>query len=521
MSTTRQLRCAGCGQDCPASAFSGKQLKLKGRRLCAACATQRPAAPAAAREAPAHDPVADRARCLALLAAVEAAGGTCAAVRVSTVPGLARERGLTLAVDVPAGAEVLVLPARLLITAATARDSPEGLALTAAGWRPSTDHAWLALAVLMAERAGAESPHAAYVAALPRDLRHLPSGFTKAQRRALRGSPLLATLEERERACLVEHAGLAALCGAAEFQWARAVATSRAFAFPTPAGPVAALVPLADLMNHSDAPTVSWRFDAARSAFVCAATGPLTRGAALTDSYGAKSSARNLLNYGFVPAEAVDVAAVFLPLHALDPEAPPALAAARRRLLGPPRSFDDGYALYARTVAGKRETRVRLDGLSRFELGTQDPCALPACLSALRVAVADAGELRGACAHLEAELARRVAAGEERGALVSSLVAQVGVPPLSERNERAALHALGAAAEQALAAYAPGPDPPGPLGRLLAGERGVLRWARDLAAAAARAPAGGRGLERALKGSSDPATAAFAAATYARAAPVG
>ena len=60
-----------------------------------------------------------------------------------------------------------------------------------------------------------------------------------------------------------------------------------------------ALVPYADMLNHSRPRQTRWLFDSRRRAFLIVSMQPLHCGAQVFDSYGKKCNSRFLLNYGF------------------------------------------------------------------------------------------------------------------------------------------------------------------------------------------------------------------------------
>ena len=134
------------------------------------------------------------------------------------------------------------------------------------------------LAALADARGDGGAPFHAYAAALPDDAPE-----------ALLGPPFRLFCARVARCASGSHLDEAALA------WARAAFRSRAFS--SRAGAEAAMVPLVDLLNHSDGAVV--RIDADESALTLTNAAPLRAGEEAFNNYGADRSDEDLLsNYG-------------------------------------------------------------------------------------------------------------------------------------------------------------------------------------------------------------------------------
>lgn len=122
-----------------------------------------------------------------------------------------------------------------------------------------------------------------YLTTLPLDLTHLPVFWSREKVEEL---PLFAQrmVVERKK----QFAGKSA-----HWMWARSIVGSRNFGD----GEDYCLVPLADMMNHSDSPNTSWRFEGGD--FVMEAKENIALNEQLFDSYGPKDAVDSLLYYGF------------------------------------------------------------------------------------------------------------------------------------------------------------------------------------------------------------------------------
>jgi hypothetical protein len=377
-----------------------------------------------------------------------------------------------------AGAELVALPPAAQLSYSAASD-PRLLALVARV-PPELWAGRLALALLAARAAGASSPHAPYVAALPRAFPGVPTFFGAAAVAALDYPPLAAQVARRARWLHEFAAGpLAAARGdekrdpfrgrgvdAGALGWALAAASSRAFR-PRGAARPAALLPLIDFANH-DGRGPNARVAPARGAnssgadndddgagsggaLALVAARDLAAGEPIRISYGALPNDFLLLDYGFVeegnPHD--DVALRFDPAM---------LRAGRALVLGEAGGGggvggeEEGgavapwraRALAALGLAGPgaaREVRV----LQAGRPAARGEAALGAC-------PVDARFLAGArvaSAAAEGELAGRAATAEALGAWAA---------PLSAANERAALAALAGCAALALGAFGASAD---------------------------------------------------------------
>eukprot|EP00470_Lotharella_oceanica_P004354 CAMPEP_0170175232 /NCGR_PEP_ID=MMETSP0040_2-20121228/8332_1 /TAXON_ID=641309 /ORGANISM="Lotharella oceanica, Strain CCMP622" /LENGTH=366 /DNA_ID=CAMNT_0010417147 /DNA_START=197 /DNA_END=1297 /DNA_ORIENTATION=+ len=83
------------------------------------------------------------------------------------------------------------------------------------------------------------------------------------------------------------------------FVWARLCVLTRVFGIEKNGRSMDALVPVADMLNHSNTPTVSWYYDDASKGFVMTAEKEIKKGSQVFDSYGIKSQGRFFVNYGF------------------------------------------------------------------------------------------------------------------------------------------------------------------------------------------------------------------------------
>jgi histone-lysine N-methyltransferase SETD3 len=319
------------------------------------------------------------------------------------------ERGARARVDVHAGAPVITIPRRLLVTSEIARASEIGRAIASSGLEDVGAHTYLA-AYLIEERSRPGSALRPYLDALPRSFPGIPLFFGPDELALLEGSFTRAKIEARRRSLRRDHRALRRRVPAlaslrlGEFVWARLAVITRVFGLEIDGVKTEAMVPMADMLDHRAPPDTAWGYDEAAGAFVMTASRDLRAGEPVHDSYGRKGNGRFLVNYGFALEDnADDTAEVALAIPTGDP-----LLAPKSRALG---GADRAFQAPARAL---------------------DPDA-QAMLSFLRIAHATAAELD----RLRADPSARARA----------------VAPISARNEATALGALAAACEEALGRF--------------------------------------------------------------------
>ena len=218
------------------------------------------------------------------------------------------ERGLCARSAVPAGTAALRIPSSLLITLETARASSIGRAIAGRGVTLGSPFSEIA-AFLIQERNAPDSFWKPFLDTLPASFANVPVYFGRDELDLLQGSFVRRTVQQRRAALRAEHERLRtdvaafANVGYDEFLWAWTAVATRNFEIETGGGKTAAMVPLADLLNHRMPPETHWKYDEESQAFVLTAMRCFAAGEPLHTSYGAKGNSRLLLNYGFCLAE--------------------------------------------------------------------------------------------------------------------------------------------------------------------------------------------------------------------------
>ena len=219
-------------------------------------------------------------------------------------------RGVHLRCDVPAETELLAVGLDYLITVEMGRACPPGRRLASAGIErdlSASKHCYLAVFLLW-DRKNPKSFFQPYYSVLPDSYPNMPIFWSSDQLSWLRGSFILQQIDDRRANIRSDYELISKAIGAEnmasiatfeDFLWARMVVASRNFGIVVDGIRTDALVPYADMLNHSRPRQTRWQFDSRRKTFLIISQQALHAGSQVFDSYGKKCNSRFLLNYGF------------------------------------------------------------------------------------------------------------------------------------------------------------------------------------------------------------------------------
>ena len=144
-----------------------------------------------------------------------------------------------------------------------------------------------------------------YFDLLPKDYSNFPIFYTHDELEYLCGSPFLNLVINKKIDMQMDYNKL---CEKIEnfsqfsfdkFCKARCIISSRVFGITIHNVKTDALVPFADLLNHRRPRQTQWFYDDDKDSFIVQAIENIDKGNEIFDSYGKKTNARFLLNYGF------------------------------------------------------------------------------------------------------------------------------------------------------------------------------------------------------------------------------
>ena len=144
-----------------------------------------------------------------------------------------------------------------------------------------------------------------YFDLLPKDFSNFPIFYTPKELEYLKGSPFLFQILEKKEDMKSDYAKLCKYLpdfkqfSYLKFCQARLLISSRIFGISINDNKTDVLAPFADLLNHKRPRQTQWYYDDNLESFVIQATEDIKEGNEIFDSYGRKTNARFLLNYGF------------------------------------------------------------------------------------------------------------------------------------------------------------------------------------------------------------------------------
>ena len=144
-----------------------------------------------------------------------------------------------------------------------------------------------------------------YFDLLPKDYSNFPIFYTNKELEYLKGSPFLPQILEKKEDMKADYNKLCEyLPDYKQFSYlkfceARVLISSRIFGIAIHDNKTDVLAPFADLLNHKRPRQTQWYYDDSLESFVIQATENIKEGSEIFDSYGKKTNARFLLNYGF------------------------------------------------------------------------------------------------------------------------------------------------------------------------------------------------------------------------------
>ena len=144
-----------------------------------------------------------------------------------------------------------------------------------------------------------------YFDLLPKDFSNFPTFYTNRELEYLKGSPFLQQILEKKEDMKIDYNKLCEYLpdykqfSFLKFCEARVLISSRIFGIAINDNKTDVLAPFADLLNHKRPRQTQWYYDDNLESFVIQATENIKEGCEIFDSYGKKTNARFLLNYGF------------------------------------------------------------------------------------------------------------------------------------------------------------------------------------------------------------------------------
>jgi len=194
------------------------------------------------------------------------------------------------------------IPKSLLVTVEMTKRSQIGEYLSKAELL-SPKHSHLA-AFLLEEKHKRDSFWKSYISVLPEWYEEFPVYYTEQEKALLKGSPFLKVISSKLQEIQNDYESICKVYSdfskysLKEFSDMRLAVSSRVIGVLIEGVESDAMVPLADMLNHSSTNTCTWSYE--NPEFVVEALCNIQRGSETTISYGNKCNSVFLLNYGFL-----------------------------------------------------------------------------------------------------------------------------------------------------------------------------------------------------------------------------
>ena len=213
-------------------------------------------------------------------------------------------RGVLAKSDISKNEIIMTIPNDCLISLETALNTNYGNIIKEFMYKElnSPKHCLLSSFLLYEEK---NKKYKYYFDLLPKDYNNFPIFYKKIELEYLKGSPFLEQIKEKKEDMkndynkLCEHLNNFNQFSFVKFCKARVLISSRIFGIAINKKKTDVLVPFADMLNHKRPKQTQWYYDDNLESFVIQAIENIKEGKEIFDSYGKKTNARFLLNYGF------------------------------------------------------------------------------------------------------------------------------------------------------------------------------------------------------------------------------
>ena len=213
-------------------------------------------------------------------------------------------RGVIAKSDISKNEIIMTIPKSCLITLENALETEYGKQIGKFMYTDlnSPKHCLLSSFLLFEEK---NPKYKYYFDLLPKDFKNFPVFYTKEELGYLKGSPFLSQILDKKKDMKNDYIKLCEYIPEfkqfkfSKFKEARVLISSRIFGISINDNKTDALAPFADLLNHKRPRQTQWYYDDNLNSFVIQAIDNIKEGCEIFDSYGKKTNARFLLNYGF------------------------------------------------------------------------------------------------------------------------------------------------------------------------------------------------------------------------------
>ena len=213
-------------------------------------------------------------------------------------------RGVTAKSDIAKNEIIMTIPKECLISLETVFDTSYGKKIGEFMYKElnSPKHCLLSSFLLYEQK---NKKYKYYFDLLPKEYSNFPVFYKKEELEYLKGSPFYDQILEKKEDMKNDYNKICEYLPDfnqftfSKFCKARVLISSRIFGISVNSKKTDVLVPFADLLNHKRPKQTQWYYDDNLESFVIQAIEDIKEGSEIFDSYGKKTNARFLLNYGF------------------------------------------------------------------------------------------------------------------------------------------------------------------------------------------------------------------------------
>jgi histone-lysine N-methyltransferase SETD3 len=218
---------------------------------------------------------------------------------------------------------IVKIPLKCIMTQSKAKDTLVGKEIENSTFSPDNEHTWLALYLLNEKMDLKNSFWRPYIETLPKHYNNFPHFYGKKTKlKELKGSLILNMIKSRKldlkkdldkileklpdfKKRITNYVTTKFKNNQNvdimkeifnEYLWARIAVISRVFGHKNSES---GLVPLCDMLNHTEKPGTEWKFLSDEKCFVIISTKNILKNMEIYDTYGGKCNSRYLVNYGF------------------------------------------------------------------------------------------------------------------------------------------------------------------------------------------------------------------------------
>ncbi len=217
------------------------------------------------------------------------------------------ERGVHSKSSIPEHQTVIEIPRKLLIYSSMGENSPWGKKVSPHSANISGLNL-VYICLYMLQDMMRENKFGPYYKILPKNFDNFPIFWNEEDKKYLENSYLLSEIDTRKNILIKDYNKLCIIlkefdfsniCSLQMFLQLRLIVGSRNFGLWIDGKKQATMVPLGDLLNHSNNPDVKWLFKNKSNTFVMNSIRPIKSRGVISDSYGTKCNRSYMLFYGF------------------------------------------------------------------------------------------------------------------------------------------------------------------------------------------------------------------------------